>query len=147
VIPFTYKLKGSPDQIKWMDTRSTQIQIPLESNEDKWIYGNLNYMGYFRVNYDKENWNRIIDQLKVDHTVFSTTERAGLIFDSFTLARAGYVDYIIPLQLASYLVKETEYVPWKSYFKSITYIDNLLSLSTCYGLFQVTLNVLMKSFY
>ena len=56
-------------------------------NENKWILGNLNYMGYFRVNYDKQNWMKIINQLKVDHTVFSPTERAGLIFDSFTLAR------------------------------------------------------------
>ena len=114
-----------------------QIIIPAENNNDKWIFGNINYMGYFRVNYDNENWYRIIEQLKSDYNVFSTTERAGLIFDSFTLARAGHIDYIIPLELASYLAKETEYVPWKSFFKSITYLDNLLSSSTCYGLFQV----------
>lgn len=44
-------------------------------------------MGYFRVNYDKENWLKIIAQLKHNHTVFSATERAALIFDSFTFAR------------------------------------------------------------
>ncbi len=44
-------------------------------------------MGYYRVNYDKQNWLKIIDQLKEDHTVFTSTERAALIFDSFTLAR------------------------------------------------------------
>ena len=56
----------------------------------------------------------------------------------FFLIRIGYVDYSIALDLASYLVNEEDYVPWKSYFKSITYIDNLLSTSSCYGLFQVT---------
>lgn len=44
-------------------------------------------MGYYRVNYDKQNWLKIIVQLKEDHTVFTPTERAALIFDSFTLAR------------------------------------------------------------
>ncbi len=123
--------------MKWINMNDEKIVIPAENNKDKWIYGNINYMGCFRVNYDNQNWYRLIDQLKSDYSVFSTTERAGLIFDSFTLARAGYIDYIIPLELSSYLVKETEYVPWKSFFKSITYLDNLLSSSTCYGLFQV----------
>ena len=72
----------------------SQIVLPLDGSDtqridqqNKWIYANIDYMGYFRVNYDTQNWNKFIDQLKKDYTVFSPTERAGLIFDSFTLAR------------------------------------------------------------
>lgn len=49
------------------------------------------------------------------------------------------IDYSLALDLSSYLNKETEFVPWKSFFKSITYLDNMLSSSSCYGLFQVLL--------
>jgi hypothetical protein len=46
------------------------------------------------------------------------------------------LDYSIALELTSYLNRELDYVPWKSFFKSITYLDNMLSYSSCYGLFQ-----------
>ena len=93
-------------------------------------------MGYYRVNYDEANWRRIVQQLKSDHSVFLPTERAALIYDAFTLARVGYLNYSIALELTSYLGKEQDYVPWKSFFKSVTYLDNMLSSSSCYGQFQ-----------
>jgi hypothetical protein len=65
-----------------------QIEIPYSSrNNDQWILANLNFMGYYRVNYDKQNWFKIVQQLKHDHRVFTPVERAALIYDSFTLAR------------------------------------------------------------
>ena len=70
-----------------MNTTHASIEIPYEGNEEKWFVGNLNFMGYYRVNYDRENWLRIIAQLKKDHTVFSAIERAAFIFDVFTFAR------------------------------------------------------------
>ncbi len=121
----------------WLNLTNSQIDMSNNNrNYDQWILGNLNFMGYYRVNYDEENWRKIIQQLKNNHLVFSPTERAALIYDAFTLARVGYVDYSVALELTSYLVKERDYVPWKSFFKSITYLDNMLSSSSCYGLFQ-----------
>ena len=35
--------------------------IPLPS-ENSWIIGNIQYLGYYRVNYDERNWNALIDQ-------------------------------------------------------------------------------------
>ena len=73
-------MEGSPTaQLTWMNMGDSQIVLPLDGSDtqridqqNKWIYANIDYMGYFRVK---------------DYTVFSPTERAGLIFDSFTLAR------------------------------------------------------------
>ena len=42
--------------------------IPAPSGNN-WIIGNLNYIGYYMVNYDVRNWNALIDQLIVDHKV------------------------------------------------------------------------------
>jgi glutamyl aminopeptidase len=143
IIPFTYKTKNDNNsKLIWINETETIIKVPNNNNNNNndsytWLLGNLNFMGYYRVNYDKQNWLKIINQLKENHLVFSSTERAALIFDSFTFARVGYIDYSIALDLASYLINEQDYVPWKSFFKSITYIDNLLSTSSCYGLFQM----------
>lgn len=34
-----------------------------------WLLLNLNVTGYFRVNYNQENWNQLINQLGTNHTV------------------------------------------------------------------------------
>ncbi len=54
--------------------------------------------------------------------------------------RVGYIDYSITLDLASYLRNEKEYVPWEAFFKSVKYIEYMLSKSQCYGQFQVFCN-------
>jgi len=37
--------------------------------EDRWLIGNIDYMGFYRTNYDISMWKRIIEQLHTDHTV------------------------------------------------------------------------------
>lgn len=36
-----------------------------------WILANLNVTGYYRVNYDLGNWERLLAQLDSDHEVTS----------------------------------------------------------------------------
>jgi len=42
-----------------------RISVP----EGRWLIGNVDYMGFYRTNYDISMWKRIIDQLHTDHTV------------------------------------------------------------------------------
>jgi len=44
----------------------SSIKIPQNV---KWIKANINSTGFFRVNYDKENWKQLKIQLETDHTV------------------------------------------------------------------------------
>jgi acyl-coenzyme A synthetase/AMP-(fatty) acid ligase len=90
VIPFTYKLQNEQGttNLIWLNLTDNQVELYNSNrNYDQWILGNLNFMGYYRVNYDEFNWRKIIQQLKTNHLVFSPTERAALIYDAFTLAR------------------------------------------------------------
>lgn len=54
------------------------------------------------------------------------TNRAQLLGDAFSLAKAGGLNYTIAFKLASSLVRETEYEPWYVAAKSFKYISKLL---------------------
>ena len=60
-------------------------KVPVPDNG--WILGNIDYGGFYRVNYEPDMWNQLGRQLSNDHTVFSLANRAGLIGDAFNLAR------------------------------------------------------------
>lgn len=51
-----------------------------------WFKANVNATGFYRVNYPKENWDRLINILNTDHMVLSSTDRAQLLDDAFALA-------------------------------------------------------------
>jgi pyroglutamyl-peptidase II len=86
-IPFQVRSSSSKTSITWFSKPKMTLNITATANG--WILGNPDLLGFFRTNYDSENWRRIIQQLKLDHNQFSITERAGLIDDAFNLARAG----------------------------------------------------------
>ena len=65
--------------------------------------------------------------------------RAALIDDAFNLGRAGELSQTIALDITLYLVKETEYVPWKVATSALRYLDVMLCKTGAYGSFQVGL--------
>jgi len=78
--------------------------------------------GFYRVNYDIKNWNRLISELKSNPSTIHVLNRAQLIDDSFNLARAGELSYYVPFTLVSYLQKEDDFIPWYSVLNSMSYI-------------------------
>lgn len=38
-------------------------------NSSSWLLLNLNVSGYFRVNYNQENWDQLLNQLSTNHEV------------------------------------------------------------------------------
>lgn len=40
-----------------------------EMDDNTWLLGNINQTGYFRVNYDLQNWKLLIQQLHDNHEV------------------------------------------------------------------------------
>lgn len=70
------------------------------------------FLGFYRVNYDANNWKLLADQLRTDPDVIHVNNRAQLIDDAFHLAKDGYLEYSTALGLSQYLSKERKYAPW-----------------------------------
>ncbi|CAD1469611.1 unnamed protein product, partial [Heterotrigona itama] len=96
-------------------------KISIES-PDKWFILNIQQSGYYRVNYDTKSWKLLIEALNSNHTVIHVTNRAQIIDDLLNLARAGWVDYEVVLQGATYLLEEHDYVPWKAFFNGMSFL-------------------------
>lgn len=85
--------------------------------------------GYYRVNYNIENWKAIIDQLNsgsFHSALIHELNRAQLLDDSFNLARSNYLDFSIALDLLKYLRQETSLVPLFAGFRSIEFLLSTL---------------------
>ncbi len=47
----------------------TAFHSDMKSTGNNWVLVNLNITGYYRVNYDTENWERLLNQLTGNHEV------------------------------------------------------------------------------
>ncbi|VDK47972.1 unnamed protein product [Anisakis simplex] len=106
-IPIWYSINGTEKPMEWLH-EAQGINVKL----DELFVLNSGSRGFYRVNYNEECWNKIIDQLLHDYTKIDVRSRARIIGDAFALAEAGQISYDIPLNISAYLPSETEYLPW-----------------------------------
>ncbi|KAK0044048.1 aminopeptidase N [Biomphalaria pfeifferi] len=78
----------------------------------KWILANIDHYGFYRVNYDVDNWMALCEQLNQDHTVIPMLNRAQLINDAWTLALSGRLSTDVAMATLSYLHKENDVLVW-----------------------------------
>ncbi|KAG8040094.1 hypothetical protein G9C98_001210 [Cotesia typhae] len=118
-IPVNCATQEQPDfnniasTITWFDPKNNFISVPAPA-ESQWLICNKQQFGYYRVNYDEQNWKLITQFLKNNHTGIHLLNRAQLIDDVFNLARLNYTKYKIAFNLIGYLKKEADFVPWSS---------------------------------
>lgn len=135
----------------WLHQNDTQpVEVPkrlLPKHDNDWVLLNVNQVGYYRVNYDKHNWNLIIEQLIKDHNKFSAISRAQIIDDLFDMAKYGIVDYALAMNATKYLPKERDFSPWDSLQTSLSFIDIMLQRTSIYGDWITYMNKLMEPKY
>ncbi|XP_034382227.1 thyrotropin-releasing hormone-degrading ectoenzyme-like [Cyclopterus lumpus] len=125
----------SAESLIWVHNRSETHRVG-QMDDTTWLLGNINQTGYFRVNYDIQNWKLLIQQLHNNPQIISVGNRAGLIDDAFNLARAGYLPQGVPLQLIGYLPAEPSFLPWHSASRALYQLDKLLDRTDEYSLFS-----------
>ena len=100
--------------------------IQVNAGPTDWIIGNIQHSGFYRVNYDDENWKLLINQLDTDYQQIDEINRAALIDDANNLAKAEITNPTIFLDLVKHLEKETSQIPWAAAFDGLNYIGNII---------------------
>ncbi|XP_025208516.1 endoplasmic reticulum aminopeptidase 1-like isoform X2 [Melanaphis sacchari] len=116
-----FDAKSAPNV--WLDPSVKETIISID-NDVEWYIFNIQSTGFYRVNYTEENWLSLIKQLNDSPKDIHVLNRAQLIDDSFSLAKAGLLNYKIPMSIANYLKKEDDIIPWFSAMKNFDYVIN-----------------------
>ncbi|KAK5867984.1 hypothetical protein PBY51_012433 [Eleginops maclovinus] len=117
------------------------------STKGEWILVNVNCTGYYRVNYNPENWERLLTQLQTDPSRIPLMNRGQLVDDAFNLARAKVVDVNLALNLTRFIRDETELVPWESTIRNLEYFVRMFDRSEVYGPMQMYLRNQVEPLY
>ncbi|XP_028812988.1 aminopeptidase N-like isoform X1 [Denticeps clupeoides] len=140
--------------IKWMKNDANEQSLLWLLNKEsaypqivtsgtEWVLANLNVSGYYRVNYDLENWERLFTQLDQNHEAIPVLNRAQLIDDAFNLARAAMLNITFTLRSTKYLVREKEYIPWQSATGNLYNFMIMFDRTEVYGPMQAYLRKLV----
>jgi aminopeptidase N len=148
-IPLTYYTSmNSRPLMFWFTTKSVSSSLKWKDENSDWIVVNSQLSGYYRVNYDRNLWERLIRVLISDPSKIQLLNRAQLLDDSFHLARAKQLTYDIFMHIFSYLKHETDYIPWAVANKAHNSIRSWLSLSPeIYGKFYSLMKINVEAFF
>ncbi|XP_006815687.1 aminopeptidase N-like [Saccoglossus kowalevskii] len=133
---YTYQANSQSQRLLWMNLEPIDFELPSDSTKHDWILVNIDQKGYYRVNYDLDNWNKLAQQLLDDHTVFSARTRGALIADALNLAKAQRLGAVVALKLMQYLVTERDFLPWYTVSRYIEYTKDMLGRTSTYWFFQ-----------
>ncbi|XP_072036382.1 aminopeptidase N-like [Amphiura filiformis] len=115
LMPNTVTPSTKPEEISINDTRNSD-----------WLLANVESRGYYRVNYDLSNWALLTDTLMKNHDAIPPGSRSTLINDAFNLARAGYLDIGVALNISRYLSSEWDFVPWAAADDVMGFVESML---------------------
>ncbi|KAM8822250.1 aminopeptidase Ey-like [Synchiropus picturatus] len=127
---------GGRKELWWLLDKS-DVNAEMRSSDGGWVLANVDVTGFYRVNYDPANWERLLDQLRVDHKVIPPMNRAQLMDDAFNLARAQLVSTTLALRSTTYLSEERDYAPWQSALDNLQYYGLMLDQTEVLGPLQV----------
>uniref|UniRef100_A0A672ZKT2 Aminopeptidase n=1 Tax=Sphaeramia orbicularis TaxID=375764 RepID=A0A672ZKT2_9TELE len=123
---FKYKYKNKRKQITIEE---------MKASGDAWVLANHLVAGYYRVNYDDGNWNKLLNILNTNRLSINRLQ-AQLIDDAFNLARAKIVRTELALETTKYLRMETDFMPWESALDNLDFFYLMFDRSEVYGYMQ-----------
>ncbi|KAL7866780.1 hypothetical protein AOLI_G00145940 [Acnodon oligacanthus] len=130
-VPIKWMKNGTVMEQHWL-LEKTATHEPMRTNSE-WVLANVNVSGFYRVNYDSQNWQRLVSQLTSDHSVIPVINRAQILDDAFKLARARIINITVALSITKYLSEEREYMPWDSAIKNFDHFFLMFDWTEVYG--------------
>ncbi|XP_072754641.1 aminopeptidase N-like [Anoplolepis gracilipes] len=134
-IPVTYVSQNNQNfgklKIPLYDKRliilsSSQPTYQVSVTDNGWVIFNLQQTGYYRVNYDSENWQKIAEYLNSrEYTKIHVLNRAKIIDDAFYFMINGQLNSFLFWNLTSYLGQETNYIAWYPMIKAFEHMSSI----------------------
>ncbi|KAH8417486.1 hypothetical protein KR222_000997, partial [Zaprionus bogoriensis] len=149
-IPINYVQQSDPD---FRNTEATHyllkdnLTVSEQLNSEEWLILNKQSTGYYRINYDTQNWQLIIDGLTTRPHKIHPRNRAQFISDLYRFSTSGRVPHATLLQLLTYLPQENQYAPWSAANTAITLFNRYLSGDEDYAHFQSYVKELVSEQY
>lgn len=132
-IPVAFTSSEAPRTVKWAEVNACQtLRSLLTLPKGGWIKVNAYQYGYYRVNYQSDLWNSLIDAAKeVDASgvpIITDVDLSGLLEDSFALAEADVIKIDVFLRLLEALPERSisEYAPWAVAFPKLHRMQQLV---------------------
>uniref|UniRef100_F1L599 Glutamyl aminopeptidase n=1 Tax=Ascaris suum TaxID=6253 RepID=F1L599_ASCSU len=148
-IPIHYRTNFSDMlSISWMKPGDRNVRITLEKPA-KWVIVNAHSLGYLRVLYEHNIYTEFVKQLREDHQAISAVDRASIINDAFSFAKAGLLPIETAMNLVQYVEKvdEMERIPWNVIIGHLKSIENCIFESEHIDLFQEFMRSLLMRAY
>lgn len=109
---------------------------------------NVQQVGYYRVNYDAENWEAIRRALhEENYGGIHVLNRAQIVDDLFNLAQAEEVNYNLVFEVTDFLTHETNYIPWLSAFNGLSYLSRRIANNDDSSRFETHILYLLDRIY
>nr|XP_061796529.1 aminopeptidase Ey-like [Nerophis lumbriciformis] len=134
-VPVTWSKSGGVAKQHWL-LKTEESNPDMALGPDEWLVANIDMVGFYRVNYDPQNWERLLAKLSSHHQELSVINRAQIIDDAFNLARARIVNTTLALRTTEFLHKEVEYMPWQATINNLHYFYLMFDRSEVYGPMQ-----------
>ncbi|XP_024945955.1 aminopeptidase N, partial [Cephus cinctus] len=116
-VPISYTTQSdlnfsSTSPREWIPQAKNNIVLSGFKPTD-WTIFNIKESGYYRVNYDKQNWKLIANYLDSDdYLKIHPVNRAQIIDDSYNLALANRISFSTFLDISVYIRRDVDYIPW-----------------------------------
>lgn len=131
-----YLLSENRKGALFMNQVSQTFELSSEIGEKEWFKLNADSSGYFIVSYSENDWEKLIDQLKLKPTTFSVKDRANIIFDAGQLSDKDLLNYNTLFSLFDYLKNENNYLPWSVASSLISSIQSKLTSTSSFSIVQ-----------
>ncbi|XP_030312796.1 aminopeptidase N [Calypte anna] len=132
IVPITWMTQEKAQGRYWL-TKVSETTDQFKVSNTSWLLLNIDVTGYFRVNYNQENWNQLLNQLSTNHQAIPVINRAQIIDDAFNLARAKHISVTLALDTTLFLSRETAYMPWQAALNNLNYFRLMFDRSEVFG--------------
>lgn len=123
-------------RIHWISNSEENHQISELTNTD-WLIVNKLSSGFYRVLYDRQNYNLLLNALVEDIEIFFVLDRASLIDDLYVFAENDVVGYDVFFDHIQYMRTEHYYEPWFYTIQALTPMVRRFEGQANYEIFRV----------